>query len=74
MSPGYLFMATGGAKPCSGTIRSALHNTVAPNCKRCGHGGLAPKDYFHGRCISPVSGVAASHAGEIVPLPSGSRV
>ena len=51
-----------GAKPCSGTIRSALHNTVARYCNRCGHDELAPKDYFHRQCLSPVPGIAASHA------------
>src|SRR6266853_1661731 len=51
-----------GAKPCSGTIRSDSHNTVAPYCKRCGHDELAPKNYFHGRCLSRVPGIAASHA------------
>lgn len=72
MGPGYLFMATGGAKLCSGTIRSALRNTVAPKCKPCEHDGLAPKNYFHGRRISAQPGIAAAMMRKIVASPSGS--
>ena|SRR6266849_1342389 len=71
---GYLFMAIDGAKPCSGTIRSDLRNTVAPDCKHCGHDGLAPKNYFHGRCTSPVSELQQAMPREIVASPSGSSV
>src|SRR5882762_7637177 len=51
-----------------------LRNRLAPNCKRGGRGELAPKDYFHGRTLSPVSGIAASHAAGKVASPSGSGV
>src|SRR5258708_4915451 len=70
------------AKSCYGTIRSDSHNTVAPYCKRGGHDELAQKNYFHGRCLSRVPGIAASHASrnclpaqrEQRVLATGSRV
>ena len=51
---------------------SVLCNTVPSNCKPCGHDGLAPKNYFHGRCRSRMYGIAATTLREIVASPSGS--
>ena len=72
--PWILAICSWQSKPCPATIRSDLRNTVARNCKHCGHDGLAPKNYFHGWRLLPVSGIAASHAAEILASPSGSSV
>src|SRR5256885_10794604 len=51
---------------------SVLCNTVPSNCKPCGHEGLAPKNYFHRRYRSQMSGIAATTPREIFASPSGS--
>jgi len=74
VGPGYLFMAMQRSETLFQNDSLDLRNTLARNCKGRGHGELAPKDYFHGRTLSPVSGIAASHAAGKVASPSGSGV